>query len=513
MKVGFTLLLFLLLLFISNFSGGSNCASSSSTVKPEVVINTSQSKSSDIAQKIERVENGLLLPVIIKGQPNEPMKLADRMRFFNTPGVSVAVINNGQIEWAKGYGVREAGSSEPVTTETVFQAGSISKPVTAIAALRLVQAGKLSLDEDVNRRLISWKVPENDFTNEKKVTLRGLLSHSAGVNVSSFIGYLSNEQVPTLLQVLDGVKPANTSPIRVDSIPGKQFRYSGGGFTIVQQLLTDIEKKPFPNLMKKLIFDPLKMKHSTFEQPLPKELMISAAIGHDSKGEKLVGKWRVLPEMAAAGMWSTPSDLARLAIELQRAQAGQSNKFLVAQTVNQMLTPQVGNWGLGFSIEGAGRTRRFSHGGSTLEFNSYLVGYNNTGQGAVIMANSLRGERIINELLRSIAREYGWTDYQPKEKTIAAAVNPKVYEVYSGQYELEISPDFVLTISSKNGNLMMTLKQPTGESSAELLPESETQFFRRDIDFEMTFVKNDGGQAIGLIIRQEGAEYRAKKIK
>ena len=513
MKAGFKLLLFLLLLFISNFGGRGNGVSLPSSTRPEAVdVDISQSKSSDIAQRIESIENGLLLPVVIKGQPSEPMKLADRMQFYKTPGVSIAFINGGRIEWARGYGVREAGKAETVTTETVFQAGSISKPTTALAVMRLVQQGKLNLDEDVNRKLTSWKVPENDFTKEKKITLRGLLSHSAGVNVSSFIGYLSNEHAPTLLQVLDGLKPANTPPIRVDSIPGSQFRYSGGGFTIVQQLLIDAEKKPFPDLMSKLVFDPLKMEHSTFQQFLPKNLLTSAAIGHNSRGEKLAGKWRVFPEMAAAGMWTTPSDLARLVIEVQRAQAGQSNKFLSAVTVNRMLTPQSGNWGLGFSVKGEGRSGSFSHGGSTLEFNSYLVAYNQAGQGAVIMTNSLRGEGLINELLRSIAHEYGWTDYQPKEKTIGTA-NPTVYEAYFGQYELEISPDFVVTISAKNGKLMMTLKQPTGESSAELFPESENKFFRRDVDFEMTFVKSDTGQTTGLIIRQDGTEYRAKKIK
>jgi len=227
--------------------------------------------------------------------------------------------------------------------------------VTAIAALRLVQAGKLNLDEDVNQKLGSWKVPENEFTKEKKVTLRGLLSHSAGVNVSSYTGYLSGEQVPTLVQVLDGVKPANSPAVRVEAIPGSRFNYSGGGLTIVQQLLVDVEKKPFPDLMREIVFEPLKMKHSTFEQPLPKNLLALAAAGHNGKGETPAGRWRVFPEMAAAGMWTTPSDLARLVIEIQRAQAGQSNKFLSAATVNQMLAAQSGDWGLGFSVEGSGR--------------------------------------------------------------------------------------------------------------------------------------------------------------
>jgi CubicO group peptidase (beta-lactamase class C family) len=416
------------------------------TATDEATVN-----SSDFKERIRRVENGLLLPVVVKGQPSEPMKLADRMQLTNTPGISVAVINNGRVEWAKGYGVLEAGSKNPVTTETLFQAGSISKAVTAVAVMRLVEQGKLNLDEDVNKKLVSWKVPENEFTGNKKVTLRGLLSHTAGVNVPSFIGYLSGEPVPTLLQVLDGVKPAKTPPIRVDSVPGSGFRYSGGGYTIVQQLLIDVEKKPFPDLMRELVFKPLKMKHSTFEQSLPKDLITTAAAGHNSKGEKPPGRWRFLPEMAAAGMWSTPTDLALLAIELQRAQAGKSNKFLTAQMVSQMLTPQLGNWGLGFSVEGEGRKRRFSHGGSTLEFNSFLVAYNDSGQGAVIMANSLRGERVIDELLRSISKEYGWGDYQPKEKTIAA-VNPKIYENYFGQYELDISSDYVVTFQPKTAN-------------------------------------------------------------
>ena len=465
----------------------------------------------DVEQRIRRIENGLLLPVAVKGESVVSMKLADRMQYYKTPGVSIAFINNGRVEWARGYGVQAAGSHAPVTTETLFQAGSISKPVTAIVALRLVQAGKLDLDEDVNRKLVSWKVPENEFTREKKLTLRGLLSHSAGVNVPSFTGYLSNEQMPTLAQVLDGAKPANSPPIRVDSVPGNQFRYSGGGYTIAQQLLIDVEKRPFPDLMRELVFQPLEMKHSTFEQSLPEDSSALAA-GHNANGEKPTGSPRRFPEMAAAGMRSTPSDLARLVIEIQRAQAGQANKFLSAAIVKQMLTPQSGDWGLGFSVEGAGSARRFSHGGSTLEFNSYLVVYNQTGQGVVIMTNSLRGNALINELLRGIAREYGWSDFRQKEKTIAQ-INAKVYAAYTGQYQFEFSSNYTLTIGTENGSLTTEIKQPTGQSKAVLYPESETAFFRKDVDVEVIFVKNEAGRITGLIFRQEGQDLPAKRIK
>ncbi len=496
----------LILLLLASVLLVSNAVVSSSVRTKEAVVN------SDTAQRIQRIENGLLLPVSVKGQPSVSMKIVDRMQFYKTPAVSIAFTNNGRIEWARAYGVREAGSRETITTETIFQAGSISKPVAATIALRIAQSGRFSLDEDVNKKLVSWKVPENEFTREQKVTVRRILSHSAGLTNHVAGNYTSGAQLPTLLQILDGVKPANTPPIRVDLIPGSRWRYSGGGYGVLQQLLIDTGGKSFQTLAQEIVFEPLKMKHSTFEQSLPDKFRQAAAVGHNRAGEKIAGDWITFPEMAAAGLWSTPSDLARFAIELQKSKAGKSNKILTTATTNQMLTRQIENWGLGLALEGEGSSARFSHGGDTEGYKCLMVMYQNTGQGAVIMTNSDRGDRLADEILRSIAKEYGWNDYQPKEKVIAQ-VNPKIYEAYFGQYELEISPDFVVTISAKNGNLVMTLKQPTGESSAELLPESELRFFRREVDFEMTFEINNSGQATGLVIRQDGTQYRAKKIK
>lgn len=468
--------------------------------------------SPDVEERIRRIENGLLLPVVVKGQPIEVLKLADRMQFYKTPGVSIAFINNGRIEWARGYGVRQVGNREPVTTETLFQAGSISKPVAATIALRLVQAGKLKLDEDVNRKLLFWKVPENEFTAQEKVTVRRILSHSAGLTNHAAGNYPAGAELPTLVEILDGVKPANTQPIRVDFVPGSRWRYSGGGYGVLQLLIVDVGGKPFQKLAQEIIFDPLKMKHSTFEQPLPENFQKWAAVGHNRAGERINGNWITFPEMAAAGLWSTPSDLARFALELQKSKAGRSNKILSTEKTKQMLTRQIQNWGLGLVVEGEGRSARFNHVGDTQGYQCQMIAYENTGQGVVIMANSDRGGLLIDEIIRSVAREYGWTDYHPKEKVIAT-VDPKVYDAYLGQYELEISPDFVVTISAENGKLTMTLKQPTGQSTAELLPESENQFFRREVDFEMTFIKNDADQVTGLIIRQGRAEFRAKKIK
>ena len=232
------------------------------------------------AARAARVEQGLLPGVVIAGRPLPVKALAARMADLKVPGVSVAVINGGTIEWARGYGVAETGSATPVTPRTLFQAASISKPVAALGALRLVERGQLSLDQDVNERLTSWKVPENEFTKQEKVTLRRLLSHSAGLTVHGFPGYAADAPVPSLIQVLDGVKPANTAAIRADILPGSVWRYSGGGFTVMQQLVIDVTGRPFPALLADLVLVPVGMTDSTYEQPLPESRRAAAASGH-----------------------------------------------------------------------------------------------------------------------------------------------------------------------------------------------------------------------------------------
>jgi CubicO group peptidase (beta-lactamase class C family) len=458
-----------------------------------------------LADRIQRIENGLLPPVLIKGR-SDAMKLVDRMKYYRVPGVSVAVINNGRIEWARGYGVIEAGGTQPVTSETLFEAGSISKPVAAMAVLRLVEQGKLDLDEDVNQKLVSWKVPENEFTKEKKVTLRGLLSHSAGMTVHGFPGYAADAEVPTLVKVLDGAKPANTAAIRVDTIPGTKWRYSGGGYTVMQQLLVDVTRKSFPDLTRELVLVPMGMKHSTYEQPLPKTLAPSAATAHRN-GEKVKGLYHTYPEMAAAGLWTTPSDLALWLIEVQRAVAAQSNKIISTRMANQMVTRQFGDSGLGPALEGQGASTRFGHGGVDEGFEASMIAYVHFGQGAVVMTNGNRGVQLAQEVVRSIAKEYAWLDYLPKEREVAR-VDPKIYEAYVGQYELN---GMTVAITLENGRLF---RQLPGRSKDELYPESETKFFLSvPAEPRLSFIKDDKGEVVEMIHTQVGGEWRAKKIK
>src|SRR5262245_45459063 len=458
-----------------------------------------------VDERIQRVENGLLPAVMIKGQTVE-MKLAERMAHYKVPGLSVAVINDGKIEWACGYGVIEKDGAKSVTADTLFLAGSISKPVAALAALRLVEQGKLNLDEDVNLKLKTWKVPENEFTKDKKVMLRGLLSHSAGLTVHGFPGYAVDAPMPTLVQILNGEKPANTGAIRVDIAPGSRWRYSGGGYTVMQLLLMDVTGMPFPELTRELVLAPAGMRQSTYENPLPKSLEASAATAHRWNGDKVKGRWHIYPEMAAAGLWTTPSDLARYAIEIQHALAGQS-KILSREMARQMVTVQKGSYGLGPGIDNAGKeSARFGHGGVDEGFEALFTAYCDRGQGAVVMMNANRAIPLAQELLRAIAREYNWPDYLPPERVLAK-VDPAVYQKYAGLYEFDNG--FKITMTAEGGRLWA---QGQGQSKFELLPESETIYFS-DNDIVHRFELGEGGAVTAAIIEQGGQTRRAKKIK
>jgi len=366
--------------------------------------------------RIARVESQVP-PVEIAGEAPIALTIQQWMDTFKVSGLSLAVFDQHEIVWAKTYGVKQAGSSDPVTLDTLFQAGSISKPVTAMAALHFVEAGRWTLDENINDRLISWKVPENEFTKEQKVTLRRLLSHTSGTTVHGFPGYAVNQPVPTLVQVLNGETPANTPPVRVDLVPGTKERYSGGGTTIVQLMMVDQLRKPFPQIMMETVLQPLGLQHSTYEQPLPADRAARAATGTYADGKRVEGRWHIYPEMAAAGLWTTASDLARIAIEVSKAHAGTSARVLSQAMTKQMLTEQVPGTGLGYGL-GPGKNQ-YRHNGADEGFQAYLTAFAHTGSGVVIMANSDNGFMIFDLIASSVAKEYRWTSFTTRESPFA----------------------------------------------------------------------------------------------
>src|SRR5690242_12950252 len=382
-----------------------------------VVLSQTAFAQSPLASRIERVERGLLPVTPIKGEPG--WTIQERMKHYRVPGLSIAVINDYKVEWARGYGVKDVETNEAVTTETLFQAGSISKPVAAMSALKRVEQGKIALDQNINDKLTSWKLPDNEFTAKRKVTLAHLLSHTGGLTVHGFPGYAVGEKIPTLPQVLDGAAPANTAAVRVDMAPSTKFRYSGGGTTIAQLAIMDIEKKPYPQIARETVLGPLGMTSSTYEQPLPDDTRKKTATGYRNDGKAVIGKIHVYPEMAAAGLWTTPTDLAKFAIESQLSLAGKSNKVLTKEMTAKMVQPfiETGPCGLGFFNEKHGDAIYFGHGGADEGFRAQLLVSRDKGYGAVVMVNSDNGQ-IMNEIIRSIANEYKWEEFlpQPKER-------------------------------------------------------------------------------------------------
>lgn len=468
-----------------------------------VSLAQSSPETSGADSRLKRVEQGLLPAVLVKGDPS--WSIEERMKHYKVPGLSVAVINNHKIDWARSYGVTDIEIGEPVTTETLFQAGSISKPVAAMVALKKVEQGKLTLDENINNKLTSWKLPDNEFTAKKKVTLANLLSHTGGLTVHGFPGYAINEKIPTLQQVLDGAEPANTAPVRVDMEPGTKFRYSGGGTTIAQLAIMDIEKKPFPQIASDTVLKLLNMTNSTYSQPLPNDWRKKAASGHRPDGKLVEGKIHIYPEMQAAGLWTTPTDLAKFAIEVQLSVAGRSNKVLSKEMTEKMVTPFMEEVGLGFFVEKHGKALYFGHGGADEGFRAELLVNKDKGYGAVVMANSDNGQ-ILREVLRGVAREYGWDEFLPAAHEIVTIDSTKLDE-YVGRFQ--VNPDRVLTVTKVDSRLYA---EPTEAPRVELLPLSEISFIRRDQNIQYTFVKNTAGRVDSIQIRFPGGASQAMRI-
>lgn len=368
---------------------------------------TSPQKQEDQEARIHRVETTVVGLPMGEGQAPLRMDLSQLMKLYNVPGLSIAVIDDYKMVWAKGYGVIETGSSTPVNAKTLFQAGSISKPVAATGALYLVEHGKLALDENVNEKLKTWKVPENEYTETEKVTLRRLMSHTAGLTIHGFPGYDVNDMVPTLVQIFNGEKPANTGPIRVDILPGTKEVYSGGGITIEQQLMMDVTGKAFPALMRELVLDKIGMTDSSYEQPLPAARAAMTANGTYADGKVVQGRWHIYPEMAAAGLWTTPTDLSKFAIEIALSKRGKANRVLSEKMTKEMLTPVLDAAGLGLFMD-KDNPGQFGHNGADEGFQALLTMNAESGKGVAIMANSDNGIAVGDILLRSVAKEYGW---------------------------------------------------------------------------------------------------------
>ena len=361
-----------------------------------------------VADFIERIE-GVQTP---DRQGLDPFTLVEVMEKYGVPGVSVAVIHDFRIHWSKGYGIADVETGAKVDTETLFQAASISKPVAAMAVLRAVQDGKFSLDDDINTILTSWHLPDSELTEERAVTPRTLLSHTSGLGDGfGFPGYHPSDPLPTTVQILDGNALSNVGPVLMERAPLVGYKYSGGGVTVMQLALVDALGRPFPEILKDYVLLPIAMSRSAYEQPLSPERDQNAARAHNRAGEAMDEdtKWHVYPELEAAGLWTTPTDLAKFAIEVQKSLQNEANRVLSRAMTQEMVNPVgVGDFGVGFSVSKRGEGWYFGHGGSNWGFRCNLIAHKVKGYGVAIMTNGDNGGMVMRELEDRIERAYGW---------------------------------------------------------------------------------------------------------
>jgi len=449
--------------------------------------------------------NRLRPAVRLENRPDTAFNIVDRMQYYHVPGVSIAVVDDFKIAFAGGFGVTEFGGTKRVDTTTLFLAGSISKPVFATGALRLVEQGKLSLDDDVNRALKSWQLPESRFTEKEKVTLRRLLTHSAGLTVWGFPGYRMGTPIPTVAQLLDSAGPGNTAAVRNDTFPGALWRYSGGGITIAQLMTTDVTGEPFPALMKRLVLDPAGMMRSTYENPLPQSRDRDAASGHERFDTPVPGRYHAYPEMAAAGLWTTAPDLARWALAVTRAYNGDPKAVLTPAMARQMISrqqqqrPPYGNgyWGLGVGVDGEGDSVAFRHGGRDEGFVASAVMWPKLGRGLFILTNGVSGA-LLSEITRAFADIYGF-GAGPRTAKRVAAVDPAVLAPLAGRYEF-IAPSQrdTLRLDITAAPNMLRMWDPSLQRMRYLLPEGGDNFFDFDIGSQFTF-EREGNQSAGQV--------------
>ncbi|MDN3203761.1 serine hydrolase [Algoriphagus sediminis] len=455
-----------------------------------------ENKEEELAQKISRIENGLQPNLQIEGDSIPRFNIKSRLKELGIPGVSIAVIYNGEIEWAKGYGIADSSENRKVTSKTMFLAGSISKPVAALRAHQLAEQGIIHLDSNVNNYLKSWKLPENEFTQKEKVTTRRILNHTAGLTVWGFPGYDKGDTVPTVPQVLDG--EGNTDSVRVYKEPGESWMYSGGGYTIMQLMITDLESSDFPEIMQENVLNPIGMTGSTFANPLPDEFHSIAATGYRSNGAEVEGKWPIYPEMAAAGLWTTPSELILYAKEIQNIYQNKENGILKVSTVEEMLTPGLENHGLGPGVN----EFTFGHGGADEGFRANLVAWKDQPVAVVIMVNSDNGS-IIQEILLSIVEEYGLPGITPNKKKVVQLTEDERNR-FVGTYKFEDFGEVYITLK-ENG---LNIEGNVLDKPALLLPTSETSFF--DKNDGTTFEFNlESEKVTGLEVQG----FSAEKIK
>ena len=449
-------------------------------------------RAQSVDEKRARVESNLLPNHVIAGE--RPYTLAERMEHYGVPGVSIAVIEDFEVKWVAYYGVADAGTSEPVTETTTFCVGSVTKAVTAAAALSMVADGLIDLDRDINEQLTGWQIPDNEFTHEEKATPRRLLNHTGGFIFSPGQVYAA-DAFPTALQILNGERPATTRPAVVDVVPGTTFQYSNSGFTAMRLLMEEKSGKPFAECVAERVLEPLGMKHSTLDVPPPSGVLPGGASGHNTNGALYPDRVQWVGHTAAGGLYTTAADYAAFIVELQKSFHGRSNRILPQELVGQMISPQeASNYGLGvFLYDFNGSAPYFGHIGDGRGFVAGYTSHRTDGYGAVVLTNGHAGINLVREVFRSIATVYGWPGYVRPTRE-ALVLDDDALDALAGRYR--VGCDEVVTIKRDGDELVV---EGAALPAYRLFAVAADTLVCLERGGELTVVRGDDGTAIALL--------------
>lgn len=464
--------------------------------------------SKETLKKIQEVENNITGSVILGNE--KPHTIQEQMKLYNVKGMSIAVIENNQIAWAKAYGWADESEKRPMTTETLFEPGSISKSLNAVGILKLAQDKKVDLYTDINTYLTSWKFPYDSLSKGKKITLAEILSHNAGLTVHGFPGHNINSQIPTVIQVLDGKSPAVTPAVRSEFEPGLKFQYSGGGTTISQLILTDLTGKTYDEWMYENVLKPIGMTHSSYAIPNSRSNTNKYASAYYPDGSPVLNKFHVYPEQAAAGLWMTPSDLCQYIIDMQLAYKGKKSKVLTPEMVKLHLTPyNNGPTAMGTFIQDLDGAKYFEHGAGNDGFCGQFFGSLDEGYGVVIFLNTEDGS-LLYDVINSVAKAYNWKNFyrEPRKKDLGngpVSVPEFIVEKYKGIYLFD---DQWASVEEKDGECLFY----TDGRSAKMYFTSTTRFINREFQAVKEFYTDENGNVIGYTRTVEAKEF-PKAIK
>lgn len=427
----------------------------------------------DERPNVTTVESNLLPKVRFLGESESGSPVSERIDFLKVPAISFALIEEGRVKWTSAYGTRIAGEDDTVTCETLFQAASLSKPITLMAAVRMQNAGLIDLDVDIQNYLRGYTLPTGEQSADNPVTFRNLLEHTSGLTPGGFLGYHRDLALPTDIDILNGTGVANSPRLESLKQPGAELAYSGGGYTVVEVAMQDVAGKPFDELMREWILGPLNMRSSEFTQPLPASRAKEVAQGHDGKGKTIDGGWNNYPEQAAAGLWSTAGDLAKFMVEIFNAYHGQSDEF-GKDAIRNLLHDQRDGHAYGFIVSGnEGEAPTITHYGGNVGYRSFMFINLQTGDGAVYLTNSDGGGNLGSEFLYSASRVYGWQRYQQEEAVRAFrsdAALKRLVGVYAFNENLKV------TINYSDSEKAIGVNFPNGDRYS-LVPIAEDDHF------------------------------------